>query len=271
MSKRKRILLILSSAVVVICVYLWFFGVATMFAVEARYVGWKVPVVRKTPVKLTDLSISQAPGARLSWFGCEFEVPWDDLDDTKTRKAGRWEVLKFRSGKTLLISSPLPKEFVKGMSESGWDAETIRRVFGDKPLQSDYEMYRAMLETTPSKVTLLTPQPQATGYAMMLVTKAIAMPPADTGLFSIDTDKFNGFQYGDPKKNPPRVVVTLLDSDGGIEISFNNSQAKDKTPLTQSDINRTIRSAHRVSERSSDPGVSGRINAETSQRIPVPH
>jgi hypothetical protein len=245
MSKRKRILLTLGGAGALICVYLWFFGMATATVLEARYVGWKIPVVKKTPERLTDLSISQVPGPRLSWFGCEFDVPWDDLDETKTRIVGRWELLYFHSGRSLLISSPLPKDFIKGMSDAGWDAEKIRRVFGDQPLQSDYEMYRVLLETTPSKVTLFTPRAQATGYSMMLVTKAIAMPPADTELFSIDTDQFRGFQYGDPKKNPRRIVVTLLDSDGGIEFSFSNANGKDRTLLTQADINRTVRSAHR--------------------------
>lgn len=49
MSNPKRTLFILAASGLLCGAYLWFFGVATMFALEARYVGWKTPVVNKTP------------------------------------------------------------------------------------------------------------------------------------------------------------------------------------------------------------------------------
>jgi hypothetical protein len=62
LSKRKRILAWATGFVVVLFAYGWLFGVALLFAVQARYTGWKVPVVRKTPVELADTSISPQPG-----------------------------------------------------------------------------------------------------------------------------------------------------------------------------------------------------------------
>src|SRR5260370_21578908 len=87
MDRRGRILSIVAGIGGLCAVYLWFFGFATMFAVEARYVGWKMPVVRRTPVELFDLSISQAPGKKLSYLGYEFELPWDGYEE-KTKQAG---------------------------------------------------------------------------------------------------------------------------------------------------------------------------------------
>jgi len=75
MSKRVPFLIGLGGLLLLSVLYVWFFGVATMFAVEARYFGWKAPVVKRTPVELSDLSVSQAPGRKLTYFGYEFEVP----------------------------------------------------------------------------------------------------------------------------------------------------------------------------------------------------
>jgi hypothetical protein len=42
----------------------------------------------KTPTELKDLVISIAPGRQLSYCGYEFEVPWNDVDEQKTRLVG---------------------------------------------------------------------------------------------------------------------------------------------------------------------------------------
>jgi hypothetical protein len=59
--------------------------------------------MNKIPVELTDLSISQADGKKLSYCGYEFEVPWQDIDEAKTRiDSGNKAIVTFRSGNVLL-------------------------------------------------------------------------------------------------------------------------------------------------------------------------
>jgi intracellular septation protein A len=84
MSRWVRVLVGLGIAVITCGFYLWFFGVQTFIALEARYIAWKMPIVNKVPVELPDLSVSQASGKKLSCFGYEFEVPWDDIDQAKS-------------------------------------------------------------------------------------------------------------------------------------------------------------------------------------------
>jgi hypothetical protein len=114
-----------------------------------------------------------------------------------------------------------PREFVNGFLSSGKIApESFRRVFGDEALQSDYALTRLMLETTPDKITLRTPRQDAAGKLVMLVVKGIATPPADSGILSIHTDEFEGFQYEDPQLRPKRVVANLFASDQTLEFIF---------------------------------------------------
>jgi|ERR1700722_1429327 len=100
MSKPLRILVGLGIAAIVCGAYLWFFGVQTFFIWETRRVARKEPIVWITPVQLLDSSKSQAPGKQLSYFGYVFEVPWDDIDQERTRVIGTNKaIIVFRSGK----------------------------------------------------------------------------------------------------------------------------------------------------------------------------
>jgi len=87
-SKSKRRLLWVSAFVGLCVVYLWFFGMQTFFALYARQIGRKTPIVRSVPVELYDLSVSEVRGERISFKGVEFEVPWNDVDEQKTRRGG---------------------------------------------------------------------------------------------------------------------------------------------------------------------------------------
>jgi len=102
MSKWARILLVLGIAVVACGLYAWFFGVQTFFIWETRNAARKEPIAWITPLQLSDLSISQAPGKRLSYFGYEFEVPWDDIDQTQTKVISADKVIiAFHSGNAI--------------------------------------------------------------------------------------------------------------------------------------------------------------------------
>src|SRR5258708_40131545 len=53
----------------------------------ARWEARKLPGVKVTPQPLLDYSVSDAPGTVLSYFGYEFEVPWNA--SFKQKGAGR--------------------------------------------------------------------------------------------------------------------------------------------------------------------------------------
>jgi hypothetical protein len=95
-------------------------GVITV-AVIAIGVYWAGPValsiwtarkvpnrVRLVPRDLEDGSISQVTGSKLSYFGYEFEVPWNDIDPALTKLYPKLNpnrvVLTFRSGLQLAVT-----------------------------------------------------------------------------------------------------------------------------------------------------------------------
>lgn len=247
MSKRMRIVAWLAAFILVLFAYGWFFGVASLFAIQARYIGWKVPLVRRTPVELVDTSISTQPGFEHTFSGYSFELPWRDIDESRSKTVGSLQVVAFASGNSILIAAAGPREFAGEILKHGWDRETFANVYGAEPLQSDYKMYDLMLRTTPSSVSIFGRRKTAVANATMLVIKAIAEPAgAETGVFAIHTQHFRGFQYGSPDAGAKRITVDLLDEDGGLELKIFPKKDGPVASISQPEINRIIQSVRRV-------------------------
>ena len=248
MSKRKRILIWLAGFVLLLVVYRWFFGVSTMFALQSHYVGWKIPLVKKVPVDLADHSVSSRPGLEHNFSGYTFELPWSDIDQTRSKTAGKLQAVVFESGNAILIGAACPREFANAVLEHGWDRQTFTSVYGVEPLQADFKMYDLMLRTTPNSVSIFGRRKTAAANEMMLVIKAIAEPAgAETGVFAIRTQHFQGFQYGEPSVGAKRITVDLFDEDGGLELRIFPKKDGPVASISQPEINRIIQSVRRVS------------------------
>lgn len=248
MPKRKRVLIWLGSLAAALAVYGWFFGAATMFAIEARYVGWKAPIVKRTPIALSDLSISADFKQKLSYAGYEFEVPWA-VDEKRTKQVSTTsEVIAFDNGNALWFSRVPPKEFVNGLLHmSGKDTATTRKLYGDETLKSDYWLVKAILESTPQKVGLLSSRREAARTAMLLLYKAIMISQGgETGIFQVRTAGFQGFQYGNPQRRPRSIDVEMFADDEGLALLFAQRESGPVPAITQAEINQVVQSAHKV-------------------------
>src|ERR1700730_3306150 len=139
MSKWKRRLLWVSAFVIVSVAYLWFFGVQSFLALQTRQIGRKIHIVKSVPVELQDLSVSNAKGEKLSFMGDEFEDPWNDVDEGRTRIAGNWVLITFRSGNAIVLSFWPPDGFITGISKNkAPDPALFTAIYGPEVLRSDY-------------------------------------------------------------------------------------------------------------------------------------
>jgi len=244
-SKWKRILLWAGVVVLVGGVYLWFFGVQTTSTLIVRYQFRKLPDVAKTPVPLTDLSISSLPHRTTSFSGYEFELPSDDVDEGKDKTFGTVHVSYFRSGNAFWFSTFPPKDFVNGLIKAGnLDPQDLKQLYGEDTLESDYAFHKKMLELTPSQITPFVSQKRAISGQVLLLIKAISMPKAGSGIFWIQTRDFKGFQFENPQSRPSRITVELFSNDGGIDLIF--MQKAGVPASSQAEINRVIQSIHKT-------------------------
>jgi hypothetical protein len=238
-----RLAAILLGTVFVAGTLAWFFALP----LEARYWAHRVPVLRQTPTFVRDSSFTESTGRKIAFCGSTFDIPWGDLDDAKTKAGGNSTTFFFDSGLVALVKCQQPREFVEGvLSSTKMSSDDFRRAFGDGALESDYALTRLMLETTPDTVGIRTPHRQQGPLMAMLVLKGIATPPADSGMFAIHTEEFDGFQYQDPQASPQWVLMDLFAADRGLEFQFFLHYHGASPHVSQADINRIVRTVHKV-------------------------
>jgi hypothetical protein len=250
MSKWIRIIIALGIVGIVCATYLWLFGIQTLYIFETRKIGRKVPIVNSVPVELHDFSVSKVRGEKLSFMGVEFEVPWDDVDETKSKIDRNWALIIFRSGNAMILCVNPPKEFMNGMfRDKSASPELFTGLYGSGVLHSDYELQKAIFETTPGKVTLLTPSNRAAGFAAVLLIKAIMPPTTDWAIYNVRSESLRGFQLGDPIRRPFKMALELSGDEVEIEFNFLQQQSGPTPAITQADINRIIQSAHSIANK----------------------
>ena len=214
-------------------------GILVTTRMEAR----KVPAVKVAPRELVDYSVSNSSGKTLSYFGYEFDVPWDS--HFKQRLGKGLVALQFESGQSVIFIVPenqggLLTEIVGDRSLSMGD---LRLVFGDLMKRSAYDQYGVLLNTTPESIQAFGPRPEAVRGATLLTIKAIAFGPGlESGAFSFDLPGKRGFQIGDPQKSR-RVDLEVFDTAGHhIEISCGSTNGNIR--FSQPELNRILTSLH---------------------------
>jgi hypothetical protein len=211
----------------------------------ARWEARKIPGVKVAPQPLADYSVSDAPGTVLSYFGYEFEVPWNASFKEKT--VGRVLVqLKFESGQDVLFSVPTNQGglLTEIVQDKSMHMNNLQVVFGDLMNRSAYDQQAAMLNTTPSSIRAFGPRAEAVRGVTLLTIKAIASAPGlETGVFSFEFPDKRGFQIGDPRKSR-RVDFEVFGMGGHhIEMVFAASKG---ASMSQPELNRILASLHAV-------------------------
>jgi hypothetical protein len=248
MSTKVRILIALFVLLLLSAIFLWFFGFQTGIVLGARYLARKKPVVSRAPAQLTELSISRSPGRKLSYFGYEFEVPWSDMDDSKTKMMGdNKELIAFQSGNSLSIWHGSPRAFVNSvLSNDKIDPSTLRRMYGDEALSSDSALYRTLLETTPERITPFMSRQDAVSRAFLLIVKATILPRgSESGVFALTAGEFSGFQFGRPQNQSGEVSVRLFSDSSSFNFIFYQKPGGPNV-ISQPDINRILQTLRRA-------------------------
>lgn len=212
-------------------------------------------VVRVIPSELQDKSVSDAYDGKQSFIGYSFSIPWTDLDETQTKlypvdsPTKTRVLLNFRSGLHLIANAVPPKSCEKELRDDLKLAiQAIRSIFGE----DDYSCARAIDEFTPDAMHHWTfSQRVRSREKLLLVIKSLILfKPAEDGIFSIQNDHFKGFQQGNPKIPSNKLILSLFDDNGGIEIILTQNNGKN-LEITQPELNRLIQSLSRTSNSAS--------------------
>jgi len=218
----------------------------------ARWEAKKVPGVTVSPRPLSNYSKPDAPGAVVSYFGYEFEVPWKkDFKEKGIVRSGLVQ-LESRSGQNLTFIAPENQNglLTEMVQDESMHMKNLQVVFGDLVNHSAFDQYAALLNTTPSTIRAFGPRAEATRGMTLLTMKALAFGPGmETGVFSFELPDKRGFQIGDPSKSN-RVDFEVFDMEGHhLEIIC--IALKDSARFSQPELNQVLTSLHAFAPESS--------------------
>jgi len=214
-------------------------GIVITTRMEAR----KVPAVKIATQALADYSVSNSPGTTLSYFGYEFDVPWNTSFKQKASGKGGLVQLQFDSGQNVTFIVPANQGglLTEIVQDDSLKMRGLQLVFGDLMNRSAHDQYGVLLNTTPQSIRAFGPRAEAVRGVTLLTIKAIAFGPGlETGAFSFELPGKRGFQIGDPQKSR-RVDLEVFDSTGHhIEILCGTTNGSVR--FSQSELNRILTS-----------------------------
>ncbi len=243
MSRRILVMIAIVIAIIIVTTQ-WIFPV--YLSIETAHTppvsAWLVPR------DLSDRSVATAPGTKLSYFGYEFEVPWSDLDESKTKSYRDMTLLVFHSGLRLLVGASPPKLWLSG--PFGKSAEQ------GSGAHSDYDLLKTVYGFTPDKMHLWAFSPRIHYRETLLLSlkSATVHAEAATGFFYIGNSVNQGFQEGNPQawptdyrpKSRSAVSIQLFSDQGCLNLTLFQRDFANPAGVSQADLNRIIQSVRRV-------------------------
>jgi len=207
------------------------------------------------PTELKEQAVSQAAGMKVAYLGYVFDVPWSDLDQSKTnlypkdKSEKTSAVLAFNSGLRLWLKVLPPREFADlWATDFKTPPRAFDALFGPGSARSDYVFVTNVYSFTPEKMHYWSlSQPTHAREQMMLITKSMMLvKAADSGIFKLHSYSYTGFQQGDPHASRDTVVVDLYSGDRHVEMLFLQKDYHNAAGVTQPEINTVVQSLHRA-------------------------
>lgn len=216
--------------------------------VIAPYINYKfskdkVPNAYITPIQRT-VTASEADvkgHQEFTSYGLMFGVPWKEKPEKIER--GSAIFFKFPDKKFVVLfdpeSIPPPREILlKGNPN---DVEKVKAFFGEGILDSNYDFYSHILNTSPDQITIFTPKKEAMSKAILVVLKTVLVitPSGGNIIYSFVTDNnIKGFQWGRDEVRG-RTLVTLFDqNDVQYEMVIGGTQEEIDFILSSIEIRR---------------------------------
>jgi hypothetical protein len=223
------------------------YGLQTLTWIEGKLWSSDNPWLANAPQPLAQ-PLAPLPGttkpAQVKAYNFEFNSPWPGNPAVK----GSLTYTEFRydAGPVIVFFDPDSQvDTMRALKASNpTEYQRFASVFADKPLNTNFEMYQAVYQTTPAQLSPIMNPADAMRMNVLLLWKlsfGLDLPCA--GAF----DSFNwsngvkGFQFGDPEKNVPVAVRAFDDRDHQFRFIFTTAGGVGGK-ISQNDVNAILQS-----------------------------
>ena len=197
-----------------------------------------------TPRALLKIDKDSANGTSLSYFGCRFEVPWQDVE--LERNEGRWAEVQFKTGQTIRVLNS-SEFYVHGFIDGQFvDPNVWKMALVEGFPKSRYEQLKPLLSVTPAQLSPFQSRPRFALTLVLLTQKGIYFEhdPFKPEILSFERPNLRGFEVVgiSPVNNPPNIIeeATLSFFDSKDRLFVLRIRGTPSKTLSQSEINRVI-------------------------------
>ena len=237
----------------------WSFGPQVLNWHEAKKLGNADPCLFEIPQTISIDPASSSPGAKLSAFGWEFEVPWSN--PVMSKNSLRYLAsFTFTEEKGLIFFNPSEERGFIALLEANQDHGDVRpgisQAFGVDAARSDLSFLRHILNVTPAQISPWLSKRESRQRMSLLRMKSVECMKKVSGFHDYEWHGLQCIQKGAPSQDSA-IEVQCYDNSGGNEIHFVfTSRSGAGAPLSQQDIIRVVGTLHSVTPTSQNPAAS---------------
>jgi hypothetical protein len=214
MTKKKKIILSISSILLVLILYGWLFGAQTCLAL---FVRWRLsePGYSMVP-QLMKIERSSTPAREFSAFDYQLSVPWENMQECfSSTSIVSWVT---SSSNIMVICFPQQENAYSPMIDhrSGGkkhrDDDAFIKALGVEGLtHTNYHLYLRMWNTTAQDISFFESRSEMAIKTLFLTFKAIAAPSVtSSNVYYFETSSVKGVQAGNPAVDRS-VYLNLFD------------------------------------------------------------
>ena len=186
----------------------------------------------------------QSQGTELSEYGYQMNVPW--TSKMKENPSAGGAEFRFATGQVVIFGDPEAQlDTVHILRDTpGEQYLPYAPLFANGEIQTNYDLYEAAYNASPSQVTPFTNYATAQRDRVLLLMKLSFGFDLAKPIYSFDFGKNRGFQFGDPASGP--VALHVFDPhDKHLRFIFTVA-AGSGGKITQDDINEAVQSMQSV-------------------------
>ena len=224
-----------------------YFGPQTVSYWRARSLAFRGPELlprgwSSSPRPLDDTIASAAKADVLSYFGYQFEVPWDGIE--KESGGERYFEVRFKTGQLIRFTNPRYSQDDPISSQTAHDPEYFNQAFGMASPEPKYDQFKAVVSMTPSEWSPFRSHREFARGRVLLQIKSVWFEhnPVVPDIYSFNANEYRGFEVSGLSHDWEMVSVHMFDrADRQFQIVVLEDPPSGLR-LTQREINRVIQS-----------------------------
>jgi len=235
----------LVAVVLLVAAYSMAFGLQTLIWFETHHWSSANPWIKEVPQALNSAAVT-AGSTQMKAFDFQFKVPWPGK--YKTIPDAVTQEFQFDSGQVVVFFDPQAQaDMLRTLTSASNQAayQQFQNVFVGQSFSSNYDLYKAIYDASPAKVSPWISMRDAIRMNQLLLWKISFGLDAPSPLHSIEFGSNRGFQFGDPSSGRP-VALRIFD---GRDVQFRFiflAAAGSNAQIGQDDIDSAVQSLQPV-------------------------